>query len=73
MRWKGIAVLPASSSEEYLENAFGNSTYHPTERKPMALALDKTSPMLLTLPNQSDDDVARLCKLLATVLTDAAR
>jgi dTDP-4-amino-4,6-dideoxygalactose transaminase len=68
---RNIPVLHGSCSEVYLEKAFDGTQWRPSERLPVARELGETSLMFLTHPNQSDEDVDRVCSVLSEVMSEA--
>jgi dTDP-4-amino-4,6-dideoxygalactose transaminase len=70
---RNIPVLHGSCSEVYLEKAYDGTPWRPSERLPVTRELGETSLMFLTHPNQSDEDVDRVCGVLSEVMNDACR
>jgi len=69
----GAPIFQGSCSEVYLEKAFDGSGFRPEVRLPNARALGENSLMLLTHPNISDEQVAKVGKVIASVLNDASK
>jgi dTDP-4-amino-4,6-dideoxygalactose transaminase len=65
--------MHGSCSEVYLEKAFDGSPCKPAQRLAVARELGEFSLMFLTHPSQSDEDVERVCEIVATVMSEAAR
>lgn len=70
---KNIPVLHGSCSEVYREKAFDGTPWRPAEPLPVARELGETSLMFLTHPNQTEEDVERVCTVLSDVMAQAAR
>lgn len=70
---KNVPVLHGSCSEVYLEKAFDETPWRPANRLPVARELGETSLMFLTHPNQTDEDVERVCAVLSEVMQAASR
>lgn len=70
---KDVPVLHGSCSEVYLEKAFDRTPWRPANRLPVARELGETSLMFLTHPNQTDEDVDRVCTVLSEVMQAASR
>jgi dTDP-4-amino-4,6-dideoxygalactose transaminase len=56
----------------YLEKAFDDTGWRPTQRFPVARELGETSLMFLTHPTLTDEEVERTCETIRTVLQAAA-
>lgn len=69
---RGIPVLHGSCSEIYLEKAFEGTPWRPAERLPVARELGETSLMFLCHPTLMDEEVGRVCRVLAEVVGQAA-
>lgn len=69
---RGIPVLHGSCAEIYLEKAFDNTPWRPAERLPVARELGETSLMFLCHPTLTDEEVDRMCKVVAEVVEQAA-
>lgn len=68
---KGVPLLHGTCSEIYLEKAFEGTDLAPSQRLPNARALGETSLMFLTHPTLGDEDVKRICDVVADVLDQA--
>ncbi|ANJ71585.1 DegT/DnrJ/EryC1/StrS aminotransferase family protein [Ralstonia insidiosa] len=69
----GVPCYQGSCSEVYLEKAFDNTGWRPTERLPVARALGETSIMFLVHPTLTDAEIAKTCAVLTDVLRRATR
>ncbi|MEQ1509319.1 MAG: DegT/DnrJ/EryC1/StrS aminotransferase family protein [Sphingopyxis sp.] len=69
----GAPVLQGSCSEAYLETAFDNSGWRPSQRLPIAQELGETSLMFLTHPTISDEELHRYCSTISEVFSRATR
>jgi dTDP-4-amino-4,6-dideoxygalactose transaminase len=69
----GLPAFQGSCSEVYLEKAFDGTRWRPENRLPVARELGETSIMLLTHPTITNDEVARGCAAITSVLSRAAR
>nr|WP_240231794.1 DegT/DnrJ/EryC1/StrS aminotransferase family protein [Devosia sp. JXJ CY 41] len=67
----GIPCFQGSCSEVYLEKAFDNTLWRPTQRLPIARRLGETALCFLVHPTLTDDDIARTCLAIETVLNQA--
>ncbi|TCJ40228.1 DegT/DnrJ/EryC1/StrS aminotransferase family protein [Parafrankia sp. BMG5.11] len=65
---RGVPLFQGSCSEVYREKAFERAGWAPAQRLPGAAQLGDTSLMLLTHPTLTEEDVARICEVLAQVL-----
>lgn len=68
---RGIPCFQGSCSEVYLEKAFEGTTWRPAQRLPVARRLGETSLCFLVHPTLTDDDIARSCHAIETVLSEA--
>jgi dTDP-4-amino-4,6-dideoxygalactose transaminase len=68
-----IPIYHGSCSEAYLEKAFDGTPWRPATPLPVARELGETSLMFLTHPTLTDEEVERVCTVLADVLSAAAR
>ena len=64
---EGIPCFSGSCSEIYLEKAFVDAGYGPTERLPVAKALGETSLMFLVHPTLTDEDMYDTCRAVEKV------
>ena len=69
---RGVPCYQGSCSEVYLEPAFDNTPYRPTQRLPGARQLGETSLMFLVHPTLSDTSIDRVIVALDEVLRAAA-
>ncbi|MFI0398249.1 MAG: DegT/DnrJ/EryC1/StrS family aminotransferase [Thiolinea sp.] len=65
---RGIPCFSGSCSEVYLEKAFDNTSWRPTERLPVAKELGETSLMFLVHPTLTDEHIQKTCKDLTQVM-----
>jgi len=56
-----------------LEKAFDNTGWRPAERLPKAKRLGETSLMFLVHPTLIQDEIAKTCEILASVLAMAQK
>ena len=64
---EGIPCFSGSCSEIYLEKAFVDAGYGPTERLPVAKELGETSLMFLVHPTLTDEDMYDTCRAVEKV------
>ena len=69
----GVPCYSGSCPEIYLEKAFDGTGFRPEKRLPVAKELGETSLMFLCHPTLTDDEVAKTCDVLATVMRRATR
>lgn len=69
----GVPCYSGSCPEVYLEKAFDGTGFRPDERLPNARELGETSLMFLCHPTLTDDEVAKTCEALDTVMHRATR
>ena len=69
---RGVPCYQGSCSEVYLEKAFDNTGWRPTERLPVARAMGETSLMFLVHPGLTADEIQRTCEALKEVMSMAA-
>lgn len=67
----GIPAYAGSCSEVYLESAFDHTNYRPKIRLPVAKALGETSLMFLVHPTLTEEEVARTCSALRSIMERA--
>jgi dTDP-4-amino-4,6-dideoxygalactose transaminase len=67
----GVPCYQGSCSEVYLERAFDDTPWRPTTNLPVAKYLGDNSLVFLVHPSLTDDEIARTCLVLRTVLSDA--
>jgi dTDP-4-amino-4,6-dideoxygalactose transaminase len=69
----GVPCFSGSCSEVYLEKAFDNTPWRPTESLPIAKELGETSLMFLVHPTLTEQEVQKTCSVLADVMSRAAK
>lgn len=70
---RGVPCFQGSCSEVYLEKAFDNTDWRPSERLPVAQELGETSLMFLVHPTLTDDEISKTCAAIDAVMGEAAR
>ncbi len=70
---RGVPAFQGSCSEVYLEKAFDNTPWRPTERLKNAKELGETSLMFLVHPSLSDNEISKTCQVIRTVLLEASK
>lgn len=65
---RGIPCFSGSCSEVYLEKAFDNTSWRPTERLAVAKELGETSLMFLVHPTLTDIEIKKTCDVLREIL-----
>lgn len=65
----GVPCYSGSCSEVYLEKAFDNTGWRPTQRLPVAKKLGETSLMFLVHPTLEQREIEQACDVLAEVMT----
>lgn len=73
MNKRGVPCFQGSCSEVYLEKAFDNTPWRPTERLPNAQELGETSLMMLVHPTLTDEEVEKSCSTLRAVIEMATK
>lgn len=68
----GVPCYQGSCSEVYLEKAFDDTGFRPSERLPIAKELGETSLMFLVHPTLTGQEIDRTCTAIHQVLTAAA-
>ena len=68
----GAPVFQGTCSEVYMEKAFDNTQWRPSERLPVAKELGETSMMFLTHPTITDDQLAFYCSIIRSVFSEAS-
>jgi len=68
----GVPCYSGSCPEVYREKAFLGSGYEPVKRLPNAKELGETSLLFLCHPTLTNDEVAKTCDILETVMRRAA-
>ncbi len=69
---QGVPCYQGSCSEVYLEKAFDDTGWRPSERLPNAKLLGETSIMLLIHPTLNDEELAKTALVLRSVLSQAS-
>jgi len=70
---RGAIVMHGSCSEVYLERAFDDAPFRPTQRYPIARELGETSLMFLCHPTITDEELARILAVVTAVVEEASR
>ncbi len=70
---QGAPVFQGSCSEVYLEKAFDNTPWRPSNRLPVARELGETSLMFLTHPTITDAQRDSYCQTIRLVLAEASK
>ena len=65
---RGVFCSHGSCPEVYLEKAFDNKSYRPTERLKIAKELGETSLMFQVHPTLTESDLAKTCRAIDSVL-----
>ncbi|WP_287600183.1 DegT/DnrJ/EryC1/StrS aminotransferase family protein [Thiothrix sp.] len=65
---RGVPCFSGSCSEVYLEKAFDNTGWQPTERLPIAQELGETSLTFLVHPTLTKRHIQQICSTLAEVM-----
>lgn len=68
---RGVPCFQGSCSEVYLEKAFDNTDWRPTEPLPVARELGKTSLMFLVHPTLTEAEIDKTCAAISEVLSEA--
>lgn len=68
----GIPCYSGSCSEVYLEKAFDQTSYRPSQALPMAKELGDTSLMFLVHPTIAPEDIEKTCQVFKLVMESAA-
>ncbi len=69
---QGVPCFQGSCSEVYLEKAFDNTGWRPTERLAVARELGETSLMFVVHPTLTETETAKTCEVVNTVLGQAS-
>jgi dTDP-4-amino-4,6-dideoxygalactose transaminase len=69
----GVPCYSGSCPEVYLEKAFDGTGYRPATRLPNAWELGETSLMFLCHPTLTDEEVAKTCDAIESVMRRAKR
>lgn len=70
---RGMPIFQGTCSEVYLEKAFENTPWRPSQRLPNARQLGETSLMFLTHPTIGGAEIDRICETVGKVLAEASR
>ena len=70
---QGVPCYPGSCPEVYLEKAFNDTGWQPSERLPVARRLGETSVTFLVHPTLTPGDIGRICEVVGGVLSRASR
>ncbi|WP_404401791.1 DegT/DnrJ/EryC1/StrS aminotransferase family protein [Idiomarina seosinensis] len=65
---RGVPCFQGSCSEVYLEKAFDNTGWRPSEPLPVARELGETSLMFLVHPTLTDAEIEKTCSVIREVL-----
>ncbi|MNK91458.1 DegT/DnrJ/EryC1/StrS aminotransferase family protein [compost metagenome] len=68
----GVPCYQGSCSEVYLERAFDDTGWRPTERLPVARVLGETSLMFLVHPTLTSAEMDKSCQVIGQVLAEAS-
>lgn len=68
---RGVPCFSGSCSEVYLEKAFDNTGWRPSERLPVARELGENSLMFLVHPTLTEAEMDKTCKVLSEVMLAA--
>lgn len=69
----GAPVMQGSCSEIYLEKAFDDTPWRPSDRLPVARGLGETSLMFPCHPTITDDELERMCSAIERTFEQACR
>lgn len=70
---RGVPCFSGSCSEIYLEKAFDNTGWQPSERLPVARELGETSLMFLVHPTLTNGEIEKTCAVLTAVMAEGSR
>lgn len=70
---QGVPAFSGSCSEVYLEKAFDNTGWRPSERLANAKQLGETSMMFLVHPTLTEQEIDLTCKVLSEVVQQATQ
>jgi dTDP-4-amino-4,6-dideoxygalactose transaminase len=70
---QGVPCYQGSCSEVYLEKAFDETNWRPSERLPNAKTMGETSLMFLVHPTLEQGEINLTCKVLSQVLKSASK
>ncbi len=68
---EGVPCYQGSCSEVYLEKAFDNTNWRPSQRLPTARKLGETSLMFLVHPTLTSVDMEKICQVVSKILSEA--
>ncbi|MGB0895408.1 MAG: DegT/DnrJ/EryC1/StrS family aminotransferase [Parashewanella sp.] len=69
---RGVPAFQGSCSEVYLEKAFDNTPWRPSERLANAVELGGTSLMFLVHPTLTEAEISKMAQVIRDVLTQAS-
>lgn len=69
---RGVPAFSGSCSEVYLEKAFDNTGWRPTQRLQHAQELGETSIMFLVHPTLTEQELELTCQILTSVVSEAS-
>lgn len=69
----GVPCYYGSCSEVYLEKAFDNTGFRPTQRLPVAKELGETSLMFLIHPTLTNSEISKSCTVIQKVMSQASK
>jgi dTDP-4-amino-4,6-dideoxygalactose transaminase len=70
---EGVPCYPGICSEVYLEKAFDDTGWRPTQRLTVARELGETSLMWLVHPTLTEAEILKTCKVLQQVMSHASK
>lgn len=70
---EGVPCYQGTCSEVYLEKAFDNNGWRPTQRLPVARDLGETSLMWLVHPTLTNAEVSKTCSVIHKVMSQASK
>ncbi|WP_443113635.1 DegT/DnrJ/EryC1/StrS family aminotransferase [Herbaspirillum seropedicae] len=68
---EGVPCYQGTCSEVYLEKAFDNTSWRPTQRLPNARQLGETSLMFLVHPTLTSVEMDKACRVISQILSEA--
>ncbi|MDT8453441.1 MAG: aminotransferase, partial [Gammaproteobacteria bacterium] len=69
---QGVPCYSGTCSEVYLEKAFDDTGYQPTERLPVAKALGENSLLFLVHPTLTEDEIKKTCDVIMKIMHQAS-
>ena len=69
---QGVPCFQGTCSEVYLEKAFDNTHFRPSEPLPIAMQLGETSLMFLVHPTLTENEIELTCNEIIKVLGKAS-